>query len=202
MAKFTQEQLTQIASNSYAECVEIVKEMGALVQTVQEDFSIEIALRQFDLILQATLLNAAVANDELADCELDFVGGIAQYSDILPVVNAAIKEQEPSWEPIGWGDLLDLETDTLKKFALIAGACVEKYAEEFVSFFAVVDKVIEEKDYMDLLFAAVTKIAIAISGYDGDDLESEISDYESLAALAMYATLVNDRWKAIVESND
>lgn len=202
MAKFTQEQLTRIASNNYAECVEIIKEMGALVQTVQEDFSIEIALRQFDLILQATLLNAAVANDELADCELDFVGGIAQYSDILPVVNAAIQEHDSTWQPIGWGDLMDLDSETLKKFAVIAGACVEKYAEEFVSFFAVVDKVIEEKDYMDILYSAVTKIAIAISGYDGDDLDTEASDYESLSALAMYSTLVNEKWKAIVESND
>lgn len=199
MAKYSQEQIESFVCQKYAECIEIVEEMGTLVQSVQPDFSTDIALRQFDVILQATLLNAAVIDGSFEDCELHFIGGIAKYSDLMPLVNAELTKQDSSWPGLTWNQINQLDPETKKHFAAVAAAVVDKYAEEFVSFFAIVDKVITEKDYMNLLYELVALIIVGFVGYDGDDNESEKANNEGSFALAIFEELVIKKWKAAIE---
>ncbi len=196
MSIYSRETLERVANERYAECEAIIIEMSDIVKTVRPDFSTDIALGQYDLILQACLLNAAVSDGEFLPEEKSFIIEIAKHADIVPLLNNALKSQRK--EPIDWNTIDDLDKDSMKNLAMVAGVVVKSYAREFVEIFAVVDKVVEEKSYFDLIYKATGLILVCVMGIDGDDLKGENALSEATAGLKMFNTLVKNRWEEIL----
>ena len=194
MAKMTPKESFGLACNIYEEAKQIVKDLSDYAKKIASEFSYEIAMRQFDMILQAVLLNVAVEDGEFYDIEAQFCDKITDYADVLGRVNAKIKEDEPSWENLDWSDIGALSEDARSKFAIIVASIVDEIAEDFTSYFAAID-VVDERDYLEELQACIIKISMLLSAVDGDDLDSEDSTNETVRGFAIYNKLFKEKWE-------
>ena len=201
MASYTPEQIVGVAGARYAECKSLIQEMSDVVKSVSPDFSFEIAMRQFDIVLQTILLCASLKDKNFEAQECALMRAVTEYADVLPIINAKFKEENADWPGMDWGDINLLTEENKENLTMIVGSMVEKYATEFVSYFAVVDKVVTEKDYMVLLDEAITGIIFSVALIDGDDIDSDVVKEEAVSALAMYNVLLKNKWKEMVESN-
>lgn len=199
MAQYSAEQLFGLAQAKYDECEAIINEISTIVKGVQEDFDPKVAMICFDLIIQACLLNASVQDGELEHNEKVFVQNITKHGDLLSLVNSALKEHDAEWIDVEWDDIGQFQAETQQQFAQISAAVVDPYAETFAGIFGIVDKVVTEKDYMNLLYDAVGTMFVALAGIDGDDIDTDVAREEGCLAFAIYDTMVNDKWKKAME---
>ena len=200
MSIFSFERYVAKAKESYNECEAIIIEMANIIKSVHPTFSTDIALGQFDLVLQACLLSTAVADGEFLKSERCYILEIARHTDILTLVNKEGRAKNEEWQDIAWTDLESFNEESLKRLSAIASCVVKDYANEFVQYFATVDKVIEGKDYKTLLFNSAGMIIAVMSGVDGDDLEDELPRIETAAGVRTYMTLIDKPWQEVLHS--
>ena len=129
MAKMTPKESFGLACNLYEDAKKIVKDLSDYAKTIASEFSYDIAMRQFDMILQAVLLNVAVEDGQFVNVEAQFIDKITDYADVLVRVNNKIKEDEPSWTNVSWSDIGALSEDARDKFAIIVATIVDEIAE-------------------------------------------------------------------------
>lgn len=195
MVKLTPGECFSRACDAYERAKALIAELTEKTKELAKDFNGEVAMRQFDLIIQAILLNLAVEDGELAPVEISFIENIAEYGSVLDTVNREMKEQSPTWRDMGWGDIASLSPEYQGKFATIVAAVVEKYANEFTYFFSAIDY-IDEKDYERELTYCLFELILMLDavdegGYDPD----EALDDERLRALSAFEILFKDKWK-------
>ena len=194
MAKMTPKESFGLACNLYEDAKKTITDLSDYAKKIASEFSYEIAMRQFDMILQAVLLNVAVQDGQFVNVEAQFIDKITDYADVLVRVNTKLKEHDDSWENMTWGDIGSLSAEARDKFALIVASVVDEVAEDFTTYFAAID-VVDERDYLDELQGYIIKISMLLSAVDGDDLDSEASDNETYRGVAIYNTLFKEKWE-------
>ena len=194
MAKMTPKESFGLACNLYEDAKKTVKDLSDYAKTIAPEFSYEIAMRQFDMILQAVLLNVAVQDNQFVNVEAQFIDKITDYADVLVKVNATLKEENPSWIDMTWNDIECLTDENKDKFALIVANVVDGIAEDFTQYFAAID-VVEDRDYLEELQAYIIKISMLLSAVDGDDLDSDASQNETYRGFAVYNHLFKEKWE-------
>lgn len=200
MAKLTQDQIMQIASTNYTECETIISTIAqAIKKNSDPNFSAETTMACFDIILQACLFNASVADGKLEQEEMAFIGCLTRYVDLMTVVNGKIREEDKSWVDITWMDIPTLGREVQDSLAVISAGLIKDYADAFVRVFATVDKILTEVDLLAVLNEKVMSIFVAIAGVDGDDLKAEVVKEETVRAAAIYKALVVDLWREITK---
>ena len=194
MATMTPKESFGMACNLYDEAKSIVKDLSDYAKKIAPEFSYEIAMRQFDMILQAVLLNVAVQDGVFHNVEAQFIDKITDYADVLVRVNNKIREDEPSWENITWSVIGDLSEEARDKFAIIVATIVDEIAEDFTAYFAAID-VVEDRDYLEELQACIIKIAMLLSAVDGDDLDGDKTTQETYRGFAIFGKLFKEKWE-------
>lgn len=194
MKVYSSETLRAVAFQRYAECEAIIIEMSNIIKTVRPDFSTDVALGQYDVILQACMLSSAMQDGGLLAQEKGLIVDIARHTDILPLINDALKLREP----FDWDGLDELDEYTKNELLDTAYRVARDYADEFVDFFAVVDKVISEKSYYDLIFKETGALLAVLAGIDEDDMEGEQALIETKKGLITFIRLVKNRWNEIL----
>ncbi len=198
MAKLTQDQIFEIASARYAECEKIIETVSnAIKKSADPEFNKETAIACFDIILQSCLFNASVADGKLEQEEISFILCLTKYVDLMSLMNKKIREEDSSWEDISWSDIPTLGKETQEALAVISAGVVKDYADVFVRIFATVDKALIEVDLLRVLNEKVMTIFIALSGVDGDDLQSPVTKEETIRGAVIYNALVVDLWREI-----
>ncbi len=196
MSSYSYERLYKRAREKYDVCESIIIEMADLIKRVRPEFSTDVALAQFDLILQACMLNSALNDGDFVPLEKDFIVDIVKHTDIIPLINEALVAQGVG--KIDWKTISSFSAETMKKASVLAAMIVKPYAEEFVDNFAIVDKAVKVKNYGELLRAQAELILLSLVGIDGDKIQSKKARGEASAGAKMYNLLVNKRWKKII----
>ncbi|MBQ3040832.1 MAG: hypothetical protein IJD42_04460 [Clostridia bacterium] len=202
MAQYTPDQVFGLACAAYDDARFLVREMSNIATQVIEDFPVNVPMGQYDLVLQAALLNAAVSDGKFEDIEKQFIAKITDYCDLMLLINAELKNEVEDWVDITWDHVAVLDEETRNKLVGISVAIVEKHTESLVKLFAIIDKAIEERDFIAELREITTRIIVTFTLVDGDDLESENVKNEALHALAVFEYIVGQKWSAITDETD
>ena len=95
MVKLTPQQCFDLACDKYEKAKGIIADLTVKAKELSDTFNGDIAMRQFDFIVQAILLNLAVEDKEFCELEKVFIKEITEYADILVTVNKLLKEEYP-----------------------------------------------------------------------------------------------------------
>ena len=93
------QELFDQAVKSYNEAIQLIKAMDQTFQEVvfknhpENRYDTRITFAQFDMILQAVLLNMAVSDGEFDRLEQQFVDKITDYGDLLTYIKQDSKGQ-------------------------------------------------------------------------------------------------------------
>lgn len=202
MSEYSPEQIFRLACSAYDDARFLVREMSNIAKQIIEDFPVDVPMGQYDLVLQASLLNAAISDGKFESIEKQFIDKITDYCDLMLLINAELRAEIEDWTDITWDHIALLDDETRKKLVGISVSIVEKHTLGLVQLFAIIDKAIEERDFIAELREITTRIIVTFALIDGDDLESENVKNEALHALAVFEYIVGQKWSAITEAPD
>lgn len=186
------QELFDRAVKSYNEAIQLLKAMDQSFQEVvfknQPDkrYDTRITFAQFDMILQAVLLNMAVSDGEFDRLEQQFVEKITDYGDLLTY----IKQDSKGQLDLTWAQVANLSPSTQQKLVQMLPAILDNLCDSFVKPLALVDKAIDTVDFMRKLEGYIAEISVFLSYVDGNSDEGEEN-----ASCEMVVRLLEKRWK-------
>ena len=179
MAKLSAQDCFNAACSYYNEARSIVEELSNLAKRINSKFQFEIAMRQYDQLVQAVLISAAVADGQYMQIESDFINKITDYADVLAGFNNEMKKNNSEWVDFTWDNIDDfansVETETKNRLVAMILTYVDDLAADFVKWFAPIDGAMGQ-NYLEDLVSKTCGIILAFTGVDGDDLEADNSD--------------------------
>lgn len=152
------------ASYYYDQIMQKLNEIGVglaiISRKINRNFSTELFLRQFDILLQYSLLECAMDDRDVDVDELVIIKNITKHGDIIDLVNREYNA-DLTWNAFLANDILALKSfmDTIKDI-------VDEMAIDFCTFFGVFDANIPV-DYLQLLIDDYGKIMLAVVCADG-----------------------------------
>lgn len=161
------------ACDRYNDSIDLLTAMSECVCAVKPDYDSQFARCQFDIILQYTLLRAAIADGKFTAIEGRFIDEITCTYDILHLFDNVPDGMGWEWlaEHSGYKDIVAM-IDVLQKRA-------ENHMEFFCSTFAIVDAFTSEFDELQMLIENISAIAIYFVNLDGvvtEDEQKNIAD--------------------------
>ncbi|MBO5701023.1 MAG: hypothetical protein J6S71_01160 [Clostridia bacterium] len=180
-----------LAYRAYLDAKETVKELTTVVQLAAPNFSFDIAMSQFDLILQGILLRTAVEDGYFLDEERQFIEKITDYADIMSYFNN-------KGIPISWDLFNQMSDEQRKDISLKMVVLLTELAEGFVTPFAMIDSVLP-KDYCEVLTETMGIICLALAKCDGDANQSAALKSEGLVAIVLIDKIIKEKWREIEE---
>lgn len=175
-----------IACEAYNDSKELIKELSTYAKMASPSFSFELAMKQFDLVLQGILLRTATEDGYFLEEERQFIEKITDYGDIMTHFNNI-------GISLSWDMFDNISNEQQKDLSLQMLAALTELADDFVKYFALVDAVFP-KDYCELLTEKMGMICIALAKCDGDDFDSNAFKSEGLVAVTLMNKLVKDKW--------
>ena len=199
MATYTPEQAFKVALGYYNEAVDLIKEMTVITQKTFPKFSFDIALIEFEQILQCILLKVALSDGQFASVESAFIDTITQKGDAIKLANIRMEKETGRNPGMTWKNVLEFDNETLEKLSAILEHVCQDRADEFVKFFAKADA-ITETNYVKELADKVIMIVTALAVVDGDDIESSYVKTEHSVGVEMINRMFYERWIKALES--
>lgn len=175
---------------AYDDAKKIISTLSDKVKATDPSFKFELAMAEFDSVLQAIMLAVAAADGVFQNIERQFVEKITQYADILSIYNAAANTNYT------WDDLEKADGQSFANFTLGLLKINESIAEEFITPFAKIDKA-DARDYLKELTDAMVAITGLLGMIDGDAYESKARQTEYQNAANMMNALILKKWDAI-----
>lgn len=186
------QELFDQAVKSYDEAIQLLKAMDQTFQEVvfknqpEKRYDTRITFAQFDMILQAVLLNMAVSDGEFDRLEQQFVDKITDYGDLLNYIKQDSKGQlDLTWSQVG-----NLSAATQHKLVDALPAILDNLCDSFVKPLAMVDKAVDSMDFLRKLEGCIANISVCFSFVDGSSDKSEAN-----ASCEMVTQLLEKRWR-------
>ena len=186
------QELFDQAAKSYDEAIQLLKAMDQTFQEVvfknqpEKRYDTRITFAQFDMILQAVLLNMAVSDGEFDRLEQQFVDKITDYGDLLNYIKQDSKGQlDLTWSQVG-----NLSAATQHKLVDALPAILDNLCDSFVKPLAMVDKAVDSMDFLRKLEGCIANISVCLSFVDGSSDKSEAN-----ANCEMVTQLLEKRWR-------
>ena len=200
MINLTAQQCFDHACQTYERAKAIIADLTAATKEIAEKFNGEIAMRQFDFIAQAIMLNCGVQDGKFNELECVFVENLTEYGDLMVLINSEMKLQNSEWIDIKWTDIGQLKTENQDKLGVLAAEIVKKYAEDFTFFFSGIDYVDTGRDYYEELQECLFNMITFVSAVDegGFDAEKGATE-ENLRGLTIMKYVFNDTWEENLE---
>ena len=189
------QELFDKATVSYDNAIKMIRTMDETFQNVafKNDpgarYDTRVTLAQFDMILQATLLSLALSDGKFDRLEQQFVEKITDYGDLLTY----IKQDSKGQLDLTWSQVAALNPATQKKLIEALPVILDRLCESFVKPLAIVDKAIDQIDFLDKLEEEMASICVALSYVDGNSDKSEAN-----ACADMVSQLIAVRWRRYV----
>lgn len=165
----TVQEVFDSATKFYEQSVEGISLLAqALENTDGIDFSADIAIKQFDCILQYVLLGQAAADGKVSSIESQFIKLITQRGDILQQTKAA-RDLDMTWdklESLSRSDIVD-----------VLNAMVSEYVDmmmNFVDTIAFADGLIEKVDFYDQIKENTLMVLKCLAVIDGNVANGEV----------------------------
>lgn len=163
----TPQQLYDEACQHYKQLTLTVRRVGLLLEQADNiRYSTDTALIQIDLILQYMLLSQALKDGEIDNYERQFISMITEHGDLLALINSRFDSD------FSWDSLEFLNNKTI--FTMLKGVTGDIFdaANDFVTFFAFVDSVLENANYYKSVQTELVAIADCLSWIDGDNSDN------------------------------
>lgn len=162
------QQVFDAAQAKYNEVIDTLTKFANIIEKATEGkFSTDIALVQFDCILQYMLLHEAVADGKISHVEQQFINFITDRGDILKVVKAKTDVE------ITWDSLEALSGESGQKLLKALTPTYAELLEDFVGSVAKVDGYIKEVDLLKLINDNIIAIFALFAQVDGEASDSE-----------------------------
>lgn len=180
---------------SYDSCIKLIRTMDETFQNVafkndpSSRYDTRVTLAQFDMILQAVLLSMALSDGNFDRMEQQFVDKITDYGDLLTF----IKQDSKGQLDLTWSQVASLSPSTQQKLVDALPAILNKLCESFVKPLAIVDKAIDQIDFLDKIETEIATICVCLSYVDGNSDKNEAN-----ACASMVAQLLSTRWRKYV----
>lgn len=159
------------AKAAYQDCINDLTVMGNATEEIMRQkgkaFKTRILLNQFDILLQYSMLQLALADGTLAGEELTFIRDLAQYSN-LPEYLKTVGYSNATWQVI-------YNTNEQKLNGIVAEIeeAVVELSLDFIHIFAAFDAA-TDYDYFDDLKRNVSIIIAATCQADGNAEKREL----------------------------
>ncbi len=186
------QELFDQATKAYDRSIDIIRRMDEVFQNAAfkhepgRRYDTRITLAQFDMILQATLLSMALSDGNFDRLEQQFVDKITDYGDLLNYLRQDSKGQLD----LTWSQVASLRSDTQAALVKALPVILDKLCDSFVKPLALVDKVVDQVDFLEQLEKNVVEICVCMSFVDGNSDQGEKN---------ICAKMVNDllivRWR-------
>ena len=198
MAKVSAQTAYDAACSEYERGKMLVRDLTTLAQSVAKGFSFEIAMREYDYLLQGILLNVAMADGYFVENEKIFIRDIAGHGDILGKLNNEMRKHEPKWINLSWDDLTVVSDKTRKLISAGALLILNEAVDDFIEPFAIIDAVTATNYYQEFK-EIFTKIILCLSAVDGDDAGSDDVLKEVNIGLNAFKLYFENKWLKIKE---
>ena len=167
------------AQAKYNEVIDTLTKFANIIEQATEGkFSTNIALVQFDCILQYILLHEALADGKISHVEQQFINYITDRGDILKVVQAKTGVE------LSWDELESVSPETGKELLKALTPVYGELLADFVGSVAKVDGYIKDVDLLALINDNIIGIFAAFASVDGnatdDERDSVINAYVDL----------------------
>lgn len=186
------QELFDQAVKSYDEAIQLLKAMDQTFQEVvfknhpEKRYDTRITFAQFDMILQAVLLNMAVSDGEFDRLEQQFVDKITDYGDLLTY----IKQDSKGQLDLTWSQVASLSPATQHQLVDALPAILDNLCDSFVKPLAMVDQAVDSMDFLRKLEGCIANISVCLSFVDGDSDKGEAN-----ASCQMVERLLEKRWQ-------
>ena len=158
-----------IAKAAYDDSIEDLRRMTKLFEMALADYDGRVTLNQFDILLQYSLLQVALADGYLHVGECMFIKDLAQYSDFCIFLN------QNGFHNVTWADIYNTRESYLNRLLDDAKELIVDLSKDFITVFANVDS-ITEYDYLSDLKRNVTAMVLATCQADGKAEAIELSN--------------------------
>ena len=180
----------KIACRMYDDSKEIIRELTTYAKVASPNFSFEVAMKQYDLLLQGILLKVALEDGYFLEEERLFIEKLTDYCDIMSFLRSK-GVSSASW------DLFDSGTnEDQKELSTKILAIVLEIASDFITPFAIVDAVFP-KDYCKELTDKMGMICLLLAGCDADSEDSDAFNSEGRMAAALVQKFIIEEWHNI-----
>ena len=156
------------AQAKYNEVIDTLTKFANIIEQATEGkFSTNIALVQFDCILQYILLHEALADGKINHVEQQFINYITDRGDILKVVQAKTGVE------LSWDELESVSPETGKELLKALTPVYGELLADFVGSVAKVDGYIKDVDLLALINDNIIGIFAAFASVDGNATDNE-----------------------------
>ena len=174
----------------YEEAKGIIKELVNYARSVSPNFSYDVSMRQFDLVLQAVLLRIAVEDGYYLDEERQFIEKITDYADIMTYFkNKGVN--------ISWESFISLSDSDRKELSLKMVVALDEILTDFITPFAIIDKALP-RDYCTDLTNIIGGICIGLARCDADSKDSDAYKAEGSVAVVLIEKVIKEKWNAVM----
>lgn len=186
------QELFDQATRAYQNSIDMIRKMDEAFQNAAfkndpgKRYDTRITLAQFDMILQATLLSMALSDGNFDRLEQQFVDKITDYGDLLTY----IKQDSQGRLDLTWSQVASLREDTQTSLVQALPAILDQLCDSFVKPLALVDKVVDDVDFLQQLERNIAEICVCLSFVDGSS-----DKVEAAACSEMVADLLGTRWR-------
>lgn len=146
------------------------KTIAELMRKEGKQFDPEIAPLKFDIILQYSLLQVAVCDNEFHQNEMVFIRDLTQKGDFVNFVNGVAKTN------LTWEGLINSNVNDLKKVLNTLLPVMRDLSNEFVAVYSLCDKA-TEYDYLNDLRQTVLALILGLSVMDFDASSENLDTY-------------------------
>ena len=190
------------AREHYAKAKAIIEELSNLALETNSKFKFSIAMRQFDYILQLSLIYAAVTDDDFKKVELDFIKDITEYGSVVSLFNIKAEDIAPNLPDLTWENLIPLRKALSVKgkqaFMDQITVFVDGITVDFIKWFAPIDAKSTKINYINRISAVFDDI-ITLFSFCDDEADTAGATAEQESAKKVKKSILVSKWKKAVE---
>lgn len=153
--------------------------------TGDSKFNPMITMIEFDQILQGVLLTQALADGNFDRLERQFIDKITDHGDLLDHIKHETNGKiSLTWDQIAW-----MDGRTQAELIEVLPAIMERRCKDFLVPFLLLQRIVDDVDFMNLLVKDIATIGAMLAGVDG-----KVDDIEAEGAMAMLTELLLKPW--------
>lgn len=165
------------AKKHYQNIILLLNETGKQIQEIDNKFSLDVSIKQFDLILQTIMLNQVIADGSFGDEEKEFIEEIVSSADLLEYYNVC-SDKNTTFQTLTWDVLQTFNKKALKIALDSINEIMEPIEDELTYFLAIVDSK-TDKDEFGIFLKEITLLLSCLNIID-----DEITDDEKVATVS------------------
>ena len=168
----TKEEIIEESKICYDNCKLIISGLGEITKELDDSFDIAKAQTTFDMLLQSLMFSQAIADGNFCEEEKAFITNISKDNDLFNNIDSE-KLNDLTWEKV-----FAMSSDKQKALSEELNEILNRYADDFVLPFAVLDAATTQNSLLDLS-TQLTGLSTLLASVDGELTEEEIDAFQA-----------------------